>query len=318
MTTFHRIATLICLSAALLPAQELKLGIVGTDTSHAPAFTAIFHDASRKDHVPGVRVVAAFKGGSADIPSSADRVEKFAADLAAKQNVKFVSKISDLCPMVDGILLESVDGRVHLDQFRQAATCGKPVFIDKPLAASWEDVLAISRTAKEAKIAWFSTSGLRYQSWVTDLAGKATRGAVTWGPGPLEEHHKLDLGWYAIHPIETLFTIMGPGCEKVSRVSSPAGEVITGYWKDGRIGTVRTLMPYGDYGAAVFGEKSTLQSPSDAPFSYAPMVQDIVRFMKEKTPSVPNDVTLEIFAFMEAANRSRAQNGALAALPSWK
>ena len=318
MTTFHRIATLICLSAALLPAQELKLGIIGTDTSHAPAFTAIFHDASRKDHVPGVRVVAAFKGGSADIPSSADRVEKFASDLASKQNVKFVSKISELCPMVDGLLLESVDGRVHLDQFRQAATCGKPVFIDKPLAASWEDVLAISRAAKEAKIAWFSTSGLRYQEWVTSLAGKATRGATTWGPGPVEEHHKLDLSWYAIHPIEILFTIMGPGCEKVSRVSSPSGDVITGYWKDGRIGTVRTLMPYGDYGAVVFGEKSALQSPPDAPFSYAPMVQDIVRFMKEKTASVPNDVTLEIFAFMEAANRSRDQNGALAALPSWK
>ena len=32
----------------------------------------------------------------------------------------------------------------------------------------------------------------------------------TWGPGPLEEHHYLDLSWYAIHPVELLYTLMGP------------------------------------------------------------------------------------------------------------
>ncbi|MCC6264345.1 MAG: Gfo/Idh/MocA family oxidoreductase [Bryobacterales bacterium] len=318
MISLSRLLPALALAALLLPAQDLKLGIIGTDTSHVTAFPAILHDASRADHVPGARIVAAFKGGSPDLPSSADRVDKFAEELKTKHNVRFVDHIADLCPLVDALLLESVDGRTHLAQFREAARCGKPVFIDKPLAASWKDALEIARIARQANVPWFSTSSLRYQQWVTDLSGKAARGAITWGPGPTEKTHELDLGWYAIHPIEVLFAIMGPGCEKVSRISSPSGEVLTGYWKDGRIGAVRTLMPYGDYGAAVFGEKSTLQSPSKADSSYAPMLTSILRFFRDKQPPVPNDVTMEIFAFMEAANRSRAKNGALANLPSWK
>jgi hypothetical protein len=318
VSAFRCAALLVAAFAVLLPAQELKVGIIGTDTSHAVAFPSIFHDAARKDHVPGVKVVAAFKGGSADIEESASRVEKYAEELVSKHGVKIVNRIADLCPMVDAILLESVDGRTHLPQFREAVKCGKPVFIDKPLTASWNDALAIARLGREAKVPWFSSSALRYQEWVTALVGKATRGAVSWGPGPLEEHHTLDLGWYAVHPIEVLFTIMGPGCEKVSRISSPAGDVVTGYWKDGRVGTVRTLIPYGDYGAAVYGEKSTTQSPAKPPFSYAPMLKDVVQFFRSGNPPVSNDVTLEIFAFMEAANRSKAQNGALVAMPSWK
>lgn len=318
MISLSRLLPLLGLAALLLPAQELKLGIIGTDTSHVSVFAAAFHDASRADHVPGARVVAAFKGGSPDIPSSADRVDKFAEELKTKYNVRFVDHIVDLCPLVDAILLESVDGRKHLPQFREAVRCGKPVFIDKPFAASWKDALEISKIAREANVPWFSTSSLRFQQWVVDLSGKAERGAFAWGPGPLEKSHELDLGWYAIHPIEVLFTIMGPGCEKVSRVSSPSGDVITGYWKDGRIGTVRTLVPYGDYGAAVFGNKSTTQSPSKPNDGYSPMLKTIVRFFHDKQPPVPNDVTMEIFSFMEAANRSRAHNGALAALPSWK
>jgi hypothetical protein len=311
-------ALLVVAAVAFLPGQELKVGIIGTDTSHATAFPAIFHDTARKDHVPGAKVVAAFKGGSPDIPESADRVEKYAEELVSKHGVKLVNRIADLCPLVDAILLESVDGRTHLPQFREAVKCGKPVFIDKPLSASWSDALEIARLGRQAKVPWFSSSALRYQEWVTDLTGKATRGAVSWGPGPLEEHHTLDLGWYAVHPIEVLFTIMGPGCEKVSRISSPAGDVVTGYWKDGRVGTVRTLIPYGDYGAAVYEDKSTLQSPPKQPFSYAPMLKEVVQFFRTGNPPVPNEVTLEIFAFMEAANRSKAQNGALVPMPSWK
>lgn len=318
MYKLSRLLPLIGLIALLLPAQELRLGVIGTDTSHVPAFAASLHDASRPGHVPGARIVAAFKGGSADLPSSADRVEKFAEELRTKYNVRFVDRIADLCPLVDALLLESVDGRTHLPQFREAVRCGKPVFIDKPLTASWKDALEIQRIGREANVPWFSTSSLRYQPWVVELSGKAERGAFTWGPGPTEKTHELDLGWYAIHPIEILYTIMGPGCEKVSRVRSTSGEVITGYWKDGRIGSVRTLMPYGDYGAAVFGKSSTLQSPQKPAMAYNPMLANVIQFFRDKQPPVPNDITMEIFAFMEAANHSRAQNGALAALPSWK
>jgi len=143
-------------------AQDLRLGIIGTDTSHASAFTKALNGPAGPDHVSGARVVAAFKGGSNDIEESTSRVDKYAAELQDKWGVKMVEKISDLCPLVDGLLLESVDGRPHLPQFREAVECGKPVFIDKPLASTLEDALAIARLAEEKHVAWFSSSSLRY------------------------------------------------------------------------------------------------------------------------------------------------------------
>lgn len=320
MTVFRpfvlHFALLTCF-AFVMSAQPVRFGIIGTDTSHATAFANIFHDASRPDHVPGGRIVAAFKGGSADIPSSAERVEGYAAELREKHAVKIVDRIADLCPLVDALLLESVDGRTHLSQLREAVACRKPVFIDKPFAASWSDALEMQRIARDAKVPWFSTSSLRYSEFVLQMQGKAERGAISWGPGPLEEHHELDLGWYAVHPIEVLFTIMGTGCEKVSRVSGPHGEVITGYWRDGRVGVVRTLLPSGGYGAVAFGNKDVIQSPANPSFSYAPMLRAVVELARTGKPQVPNDTTMEIFAFMEAANQSRKADGALKPLPRW-
>ena len=102
----------LALTVAALPA-DLRLGIVGTDTSHVAAITGALNDASSRDHVPGARVVAAYKGGTA-MPASATRVEKFAADLQSRWGVEIVPDIPSLCRKVDGILLESVDGRIHL------------------------------------------------------------------------------------------------------------------------------------------------------------------------------------------------------------
>lgn len=296
---------------ALAPLAEgqIRVGIVGTDTSHVIAFTKILNNSKDPSHVPGARVVAAFKGGSPDVESSRTRVDKFAAELASSYGVEIVPTIAALCPKVDAVLLESVDGRAHLPQFRQIAECGKPVFIDKPLAATLEDAREIARIAKSKGIPWFSTSSLRYAEVCVNWKSDKNLGVITWGPGPTEEHHYLDLSWYAIHPIEMLFTLMGPGCEEVTRVSSADADHVTCRWKDGRIGTVRAIRPYSGYGAVVFRQQEILQSPPKMQSSYAPMLKEIVRFFQTKVPPVPNEETLEIFAFMDAAQRSKEQNG---------
>ena len=212
-----------------------KLGIIGTDTSHAGAFTNLLNGGT----VAGAKVVAAYKGGSADVESSRTRVDKYAEELQTKWGVEMVHDIPTLASKVDGILLLSVDGRVHLSQFKAVLAAKKPVFIDKPLASTLADAREISRLAKEANVPWFSASSLRYSEIVSSVEGPGILGAMTWGPGPFEEHHQLDLSWYAIHPIEILFTLMGPGCEEVTRVSGGDADEITCRWKDGRLGTVR-------------------------------------------------------------------------------
>ncbi len=282
-----------------------KLGIIGTDTSHAGEFTKLLNGGT----VAGAKVVAAYKGGSADVESSRTRVDKYAEDLKTKWGVEIVDDIPTLASKVDGILLLSVDGRVHLPQFKAALAAKKPVFIDKPLASTLADAREISRLAAEAKVPWFSASSLRYSEIVSSVEGPGILGAMTWGPGPFEEHHQLDLSWYAIHPIEILFTLMGPGCEEVTRVSGGDADEITCRWKDGRLGTVRALRPYGTYGAVVFRKDGVQVSPAKPHTDYEGLVREIVKFFETGKAPVSNADTLEIFEFMDAAQRSKEAGG---------
>jgi hypothetical protein len=289
------------------------VGIIGTDISHVIHFTRILNLAADPDHIAGARVVAAYKGGSPDIVSSRTRVDGYADELKKVYGVEMVADIPTLCAKVDAILLESGDGRIHLQQARPVIAAHKPLFIDKPLASTLEDAREIQRLAREAGVPWFSSSTLRFGQIATTMKFADTTGVDVWGPGPMEEHHYLDLSWYAIHPIETLYTLMGPGCDEVTRIASgdfaAGSDIITGRWKDGRVGTVRTLRPSGGYGAVVFRPKQIVQSPANTNVSYVPLVKQIVAFFQSGKPPVPNEETLEIFAFMDAAQRSKEAGG---------
>lgn len=301
--------SLLLFSAALAPAQ-IRIGIAGTDTSHVPAFTSILNDPNHKDHVPGARVVAAFKGGSPDLPSSWDRVDKYAEEIRAKWGVEIVPDIPTLLAKVDAVLLESVDGRAHLPLFREIVKGGKPVFIDKPLAASLADAREIARLARERNVKWFSTSSLRFGPGIEGVRLPDAAGVITWGPGPFEKTHELDLSWYGIHAIEMLYALMGPGCVEVTRLHTENADLVSGRWKDGRTGAVRLGRPSSPYGAAVFGPKGVSANVDKIYTGYAPLVREIVRFFETGQPPVSEEETLELFAFMEAARVSKQRGGA--------
>ncbi len=305
-----KLLLVVSLFGAAAGAADIRLGIIGTDTSHVVVFTQMFNDPARPDHVPGVRVVAAFKGGSPDIDSSWSRVDNYAEELRTKWNVTLEPDIPKLCAKVDAILLESNDGRKHLPQARQVIAARKPMFIDKPLASTLEDAREIARLAREAGVPFFSSSSARFAGIATALKFPDVQGAIVWGPGPLEPHHYLDLSWYAIHPIELLYTLMGMGCEQVSRMASTDSDEIVGRWKGGRIGSVRANRPHGAQGAAVFRPNNRVtQSDETMKEGYGPLLQEIVKFFQTGRPPVAPEETLEIMAFMDAAQRSKEAGG---------
>ena len=299
--------TILCVCTA--PGADLRLGIIGTDTSHVTAFTKILNDTSSPEHVPGARVVAAFKGGSKDLPDSYKRVDKFAEELRTRWNIEFVPDIPSLCPKVDGVMIESVDGRQHLEQVKQAIACGKPLWIDKPLASSLRDARDIGRLAKEAGVPWFSASALRYGKDVESMKFADASGAVAWGAGPLGAD-QLDLAYYAIHVVELLYAVLGPGCEEVTRVHTDGADVIVGKWKGGRTGEVRAVRPDSDYGVLIFRAGGKVDVAPKINDSYRPLVAEIVKFFETKQPPVRNAEAVEVIEFMDAAQRSMAQGGA--------
>ncbi|HSZ55526.1 MAG TPA: Gfo/Idh/MocA family oxidoreductase [Tepidisphaeraceae bacterium] len=288
----------------------IRAGIIGLDTSHVIAFTKLLNAPKAREELTGVKIVAAFPGGSSDIPDSRDRVGPYTKQVQA-MGVEIVDSIPALLPKVDVVLLESVDGRPHLAQARPVIEAGKPLFIDKPLAGSLADAIAIDELARKHQVPWFSSSSLRFGPKVQAIRHDPKVGQVfgcdAWSPCHLEPHHP-DLYWYGIHGVELLYTVMGEGCESVTRVTSDGTDVVVGRWKDGRIGTFRGIRAgKQDYGVVVFGGKGVGTALGFE--GYEPLLVQIVKFFKTRAPPVSAAETIEIYAFMEAADESKRQGG---------
>ncbi len=310
-----KILPFICVSCAFLwpfvssRAEEkiLRAGIIGLDTSHATAFAQMLNAKNPKPEFAGVRVVAAYPKGSADIESSTKRVPEYTEKVRAL-GVEIVDSVEALVGKVDVVFLESNDGRPHLEQLRPCLKAKKPVFIDKPIAGSLADVVRIFNEAKAAGVPIFSSSSLRFgknTQAVRNGSIGAVKSAETFSPAHLEPTHP-DLFWYGIHGVESLFTVMGTGCETVARDTTTNGMIrVTGKWSGGRSGVFREDKGYG--GKAV-GEKG--EAPAGQFDGYEPLLVEIIKFFRTGVVPVSPDETLEIYAFMAAADESKRLNGA--------
>ena len=290
---------------------DVRIGMIGLDTSHSPAFARLFNTSG---DLEDFRVVAAYPYGSRTIESSYERIPRYTEEVEA-MGVEVVGSIGELIERVDVVLLETNDGRLHLEQALPVLEAGKPLFIDKPMAASLADVLALFEAAAHYGVPVFSASSLRFQEPVQAVRdGSIGRvvGADAYSPAHLEPTHP-DLFWYGIHGVETLFTAMGTGCQRVVRVFSDSTDLVVGTWEDGRIGTFRGLRAgeFG-YGGTAFGTGGV--AVLDRVGGYEGLVDAVADFFRTGEAPVPPEETVEIFAFMAAAEESKRQGGAPVAL----
>jgi hypothetical protein len=300
-------------NASAWATRELRAGIIGTDTSHVPQFTKTLNSHPEWK----VMVVAAYKGGSPDLPISATRVDKFAATIQQDHGVELVDSIDALLAKVDVVLLESVDGRPHLAQVTPVFKAGKRVFIDKPLAASLEDARRIAALSKQTGTAFFSASSARFQADIPAIKknssiGRTTKVQATYVLNKIDFHP--DLFYYGIHGVEALYAVMGPGCTRLSRKIEGDADITTCTWKDGRIGVYHGI-PKADPKLpllTVWGDEGTVNASGGG--GYDALIEKIAEFFH--TGRAPVDVaeTIEVFEFMTAAQLSKERNGAEVAL----
>lgn len=298
------------------PAARIKAGIIGMD-AHAMAWTKILNDPQVSGELAEMVIVAAYPGGSPDIPQSMELLKAQVEPVRA-MGVEIVDSIEALLEKVDVVLLLSIDGRKHLEQVRPVFAAGKPVFVDKPIAGSLVDAIKIFKLAEEHNVPCFSSSSLRYAEQTANVRNDPRLGELVgcdqYAPCSLEPHHP-DFFWYGIHGVEPLFTIMGTGCESVTRVHTAGTDVAVGVWEGGRIGTFRGIRDgVHGYGSTVFGTKAIL--PGGGFDGYEPLIVEIIRFFKTGKAPVSAEETLEIFAFMEAADESKRLGGVPVTLSS--
>ena len=286
-----------------------RVGMIGLDTGHSSAFAKSLNDPLAGDKYNGYKLVAAYPNGTEDIQEWKDRIPAFTKEVK-NQGAEIVSSIEELLDKVDVVLITCIDGNKHLEQAIPVFKARKPVFIDKPFAGSLNHAYAIAEAAKKYKAPMFSSSSLRYMEGIVEIAngeiGKVTA-VDAFSPAHIEKHHP-DLFWYGVHGVEILFSIMGTGCKSVKRTSTAGTDFVVGLWEDERIGTYRGIRNgKSGYGATVFGENGI--KVLDKYQGYNPLLVKIVEFFDTGVNPVAIEETLEIFAFMEAADESKRRDG---------
>lgn len=291
--------------------KALKIGIVGLDSSHCIAFTELINNSDNPHHVGGGLVVAVYPDGSSGLEISSSRIQGFVEKLQKRFSVKVVDSLEELAKDCDAIMILSVDGRTHLSYFKKVARYGKPVFIDKPIANSFEDALGIFRMSRECGTPVMSASALRFAFDFNSLLDKnAIVGVDVFGPMPIESE-ELGLFWYGIHSVEVLYTLLGKGCVEVADISSDDNDIIIGTWKDGRTGVIRgNRTGHSKFGAVIHKKRMVqfIEMPEDMDVVYANLLKQVIRFFHTGVSAIDEAETLEIVRFLEAVTESRTKN----------
>lgn len=300
--------------------KEIRIGIIGLDTSHATNFTKILNVGPKNPEdapkLAGLKVVAAYAQGSRDIPESYERIPEY-TEAVKKMGVEIVDSIEEMMPKVDAVLLESNDGKVHLEQVRPVLKAGKPVFIDKPLAATLVDCVKIYDEASAAGTPVFTASALRYgvstQAVRSGKIGEVVS-AEAHSPAKLEKSH-VDLFWYGIHGVESIFTVLGKGAVSVKRGTTEDGLIqVSGEWTNGRTGIFRESNTTDRKGYSGRAKGKQGDSPIGSFDGYEPLLIAVADFFRTGKLPVSVEETLEIYAFMEAADESKRRGGEVVTL----
>ncbi len=276
----------------------MNIGIIGLDTSHAEALTRVLHASAA-----GMRVTAAWPGGSPDLELSASRVEGISCRMRDEHGVELLDSPEAVAERCDRLMILSMDGRTRVTQVARTVARRRPTFIDKPLALTADAAHGIAGLLKRANASWFSASVLRFSEGVSDGTGK--KGEVRVEAPLLWNEGSPGWFWYGVHAVELLFAAMGPGVEAVRVTPTPDGERLDARWRDGRTGEVDGKTA-GDSEFALWrGGRRITVTPD-----FARLGAQIGEFFATRIPPVDTNEMLEVVAVLEAANRSRAAGGA--------
>ncbi|MEH7380170.1 Gfo/Idh/MocA family oxidoreductase [Bacillus sp. JJ1533] len=290
--------------------RDIKIGMIGLDTSHASAFTKLLNDPTNPFYIKGGKVTVACPVGSSDFVLSYSRIEGITKEVeqCGVQLVKTIEEVAETC---DAILLESVDGRTHLEQVKKLVGYQKPLFVDKPFCLSSREATEMVKLSEQYGTPIMSSSALRFAEEVRKAIGIQDKGKIIGADcfGPMDMvDTQPGYFWYGIHSIEMLYAILGCGAQHVTSVSTVDSDLIVSQWEDGRIGTIRgSRRGNGEFGAIIHFEKGNHYvaiSSSTKPF-YASLLEEIINFFNNGKTSVPLHETIEIIRFIEAANESK-------------
>lgn len=294
------------------PARRvIRAGIIGLDSTHAVEFGRRLNQHPPPSSRAATRVVAACRGEPTDLDLSVSRRDRIEREVREDLGIPVLASLRELVAAVDAIMILSCDGRCHRREAQAALAAGKPLFLDKPLAADWREAADLLRQARARSVPCFSASALRFRTGLADARSRLTARPlhVDVMVPKLSQPGHPDLLWHGIHGIESAYALLGPGCVSVQRHLQTDQDVTTGCWADGSTASIRRseAAEAGTFPMRIRsgGEETRLDG-----FDYAPLLGAVSDFFLTRQPPVTGRETVETLAFAAASAASRRRGGA--------
>jgi len=286
----------------------MNLAIIGLDTSHSVEFARRIQapDCPPDQRVPGMRVTGCLRF---ETPfQNAEGLDKRQRQLEA-WGVRVTLDLEEALDGCEAILIEINDGAFHREYFERVAGRGKPVFLDKPLAASVEDGRAILRLQRQHGTRVWSGSSIPFCPEVAAAAARFSRVDRAAVFGALGRAPAGDsFVWYGVHTVEMLQRLMGRGARSVRAVETAVSLIAAVDYGGDREGVVEAIRGWGQYGGRVQGQAGetflTLPFLCQTEHIYRDLLRQIKAFFEGAPEPVPLGDTFEGLAIMAAARRS--------------
>lgn len=193
-----------------------KVAILGIENSHAWSFAQSLAGKDGKRVDEDLELVGFYADMSReDSRTGAAKLKDVSTcDYFAGSAEEFVGK-------VDAVMITSRHGKYHLPFAKPYLQQGIPVWVDKPLCTSTEDVLELVRLAKETgspitggSSLIFSKEILEMAEYVKEAEGKIIGGHVT---APVNMVNDYGNFWfYSSHLVQMVIAVFGTGIQSVT------------------------------------------------------------------------------------------------------
>ena len=217
-----------------------------------------------------------------------------------------VARPEDVIGEVDAVIIATDDGLDHVRRARPFVEAGLPVFVDKPLATSIEELRTFRDWERNgARI--LSSSGLRYAKEYAGLRGQLpSLGELRWGSAIMSKTWER----YGIHMLEPLYCAVGGGFESVRVERREKVELAHLYHQSGAQFTVALIYDGGPGAGTIHlcGIKADVFVQfQDTYAAFRAQLVSFVEFLQRGTAPYPFSETVEMMAVLIAGLRSRAE-----------
>lgn len=312
---------------------EARIGIIGTDNTHAYTYGAFINGWSEQEPIP-----ARLRGGTpvpdmylwatllrrlehepgAQVPVPGARVTAlWSADPADAERVARACGIARVCDRpeqacegVDAVMVLSERPETHLPYARCALERGLPTYVDKPLADTREAGAEIFALADRHGARCYTGSGIRWSPEF--LAARDRARDMPSGIRAVHVQCPLELELYGIHAVEIVNLFLGHAVATVQAVAARDRQVVLLEYRNGASAVFENLnfVRWPTYSATLYGDtwhhRVAIDDPAPAALAF---VRGFVEFARGGPAPVAAGESLRLIEIVAAGRRALSVGG---------